>query len=323
MSDLKTCFDNLPMMIHSINGKGELIFVNQFWQDEMGYAEEEVLGRRSKDFLSASSRKFADEIAFPLFHKQGFIKDIPYEFVKKDGSPLYVLLSGSKVVDEQGVFVKSVAISSNITSLLNLGRKDPPYLKNWIVKPTDFYLKLSELRKREELSQDRMAEILQISTRTYQRIEAGTSPVTVDHICILSSYFSISPSLFFLHHHLSEDNQLINSVLVVDDEEALREFMIDNLKEMDYEVYSANNGLEGLKILKERQIDIIISDIKMPEMDGIEFIAQVKELNINPYIFVCTSEDHDLIKRKTRIPSNRILYKPLCFETRRKELISI
>lgn len=75
----------------------------------------------------------------------------------------------------------------------------------------------------------------------------------------------------------SPDRQAV--ILVVDDEEmvlvSIKSFL---MLETDYEVLTANSPPEGIEIVKQRTIDLVISDYLMPEMDGITFLMQVKNL---------------------------------------------
>lgn len=70
------------------------------------------------------------------------------------------------------------------------------------------------------------------------------------------------------------------AILVVEDDASLLEFIARNLKAENYKSIRATNGLEALKTLETNSIDLIISDVMMPEMDGIEFCKLVKS-NIN------------------------------------------
>lgn len=66
-------------------------------------------------------------------------------------------------------------------------------------------------------------------------------------------------------------------ILVVDDEQHVRQLIGKVLEKEGYEVLTACNGEEGLEIFQKNNIDLIISDIKMPKMNGIEFLHKVKE----------------------------------------------
>lgn len=67
------------------------------------------------------------------------------------------------------------------------------------------------------------------------------------------------------------------SILVVDDEASLREMTAEILMQSGYQVHTAANGREALELLKTRSVDILFSDIIMPEMDGHELARQVRQ----------------------------------------------
>lgn len=66
-------------------------------------------------------------------------------------------------------------------------------------------------------------------------------------------------------------------LLVVDDAETIRSFMSMLLKNAGYDVIQASNGLEGLRLACEEKPDLILLDIEMPLMDGIECCRQIKQ----------------------------------------------
>lgn len=69
----------------------------------------------------------------------------------------------------------------------------------------------------------------------------------------------------------------MKKILVADDEMSIRLLYSEELKEEGYDVYTAANGREALEILERVPVDLVILDIKMPEMDGIEALRQIKE----------------------------------------------
>ena len=66
-----------------------------------------------------------------------------------------------------------------------------------------------------------------------------------------------------------------SNILVVDDTKEMLEFLVKNLSN-DFNIYEAQNGLEALDILNKHAVDLIVSDIVMPEMDGFEFLHAVR-----------------------------------------------
>jgi DNA-binding NtrC family response regulator len=66
-------------------------------------------------------------------------------------------------------------------------------------------------------------------------------------------------------------------ILVIDDEEIVRTSCNRTLTPEGYEVRLARNGVEGLKILEGETFDLVLTDLKMPDVDGIEVLRKIKE----------------------------------------------
>ncbi|MGQ9571181.1 MAG: sigma-54-dependent transcriptional regulator [Thermodesulfovibrionales bacterium] len=78
-------------------------------------------------------------------------------------------------------------------------------------------------------------------------------------------------------------------VLVVDDEPLQREILKTILDEEGYETYTASSGEEGLKIVMKLKPDVILTDLKMEDMDGIEFIESVPRKPFEPSMIIMTA----------------------------------
>ena len=66
-------------------------------------------------------------------------------------------------------------------------------------------------------------------------------------------------------------------LLIVDDEEEIRTMLERHFMLLDYDVETAGNGKEAVAILEEKRIDIVVTDLMMPEMNGIELLRYIKE----------------------------------------------
>jgi DNA-binding NtrC family response regulator len=69
------------------------------------------------------------------------------------------------------------------------------------------------------------------------------------------------------------------NILIIDDEKSIRKTLSEILSYEGYKVDEAADGAEGLKMFKEKQYDAVLCDIKMPKMDGLEFLEKAKEAN--------------------------------------------
>jgi len=106
-----------PAMLHSIDEKGLLISVSDAWLAKLGYARDEVLGRRSSDFLTAESREHAVRNVLPEFFRSGRCDNVQYQMVCKDGSVIDVLLSAVLDNDPLGHGRMSRAVITDVTAL--------------------------------------------------------------------------------------------------------------------------------------------------------------------------------------------------------------
>jgi len=80
-----------------------------------------------------------------------------------------------------------------------------------------------------------------------------------------------------------------SKILVVDDEKIIRESLSYILKKEGYEVEEAENGKVAYNILRERSFDLVITDLEMPEMKGIELLEQIRKLNVQTSTVVITA----------------------------------
>ncbi len=71
----------------------------------------------------------------------------------------------------------------------------------------------------------------------------------------------------------------MSNILIIDDEKAIRKTLSEILSYEGYKMDEAGDGEEGLKKFREKDYDVILCDIKMPKMDGIEFLEKAKEAN--------------------------------------------
>lgn len=86
-------------------------------------------------------------------------------------------------------------------------------------------------------------------------------------------------------------------VLVVDDEKTLRNFVVRNLEARGAQVFTAANGLEALAIFDAEPLDLIVLDIMMPQMDGLETCRRIRLRAVTPIIILTAlGEETDKVK---------------------------
>lgn len=81
----------------------------------------------------------------------------------------------------------------------------------------------------------------------------------------------------------------IEKILIVDDELLVRNFLTETLKRKHFEVQSAESGMKALGLLRENSYDLVITDMRMPDLTGIDLIKKIKELSPNTLVVVITA----------------------------------
>ncbi|MCV6624356.1 MAG: response regulator transcription factor [Cellvibrionaceae bacterium] len=107
------------------------------------------------------------------------------------------------------------------------------------------------------------------------------------------------------------------SIALVDDQALIREGIsrLLQLNPQYHMSWESSNGEEALNILEEQPVDIIISDIRMPKMDGIAFVKSLREQGNNtPVLMLTTFDEHQLFIQALRAGANGFLLKDVSLE---------
>jgi DNA-binding NtrC family response regulator len=86
----------------------------------------------------------------------------------------------------------------------------------------------------------------------------------------------------------------MSNILIVDDEKAIRKTLSEILSYEGYKIEEASDGEEGLRRFRDKTFDVVLCDIKMPKIDGIEFLDKVRE--VNPDVPVIMISGHGTIE---------------------------
>jgi two-component system, chemotaxis family, chemotaxis protein CheY len=103
------------------------------------------------------------------------------------------------------------------------------------------------------------------------------------------------------------------TVLTVDDSRTMREMLLVALKDAGYQVLQADDGLNGLEVLKDQRADVIITDINMPRLDGFGFIENVRQDATHravPILVLTTESDAEKKSRARNAGATGWIVKP-------------
>lgn len=105
----------------------------------------------------------------------------------------------------------------------------------------------------------------------------------------------------------------MTKILVIEDELYVRENIVDLLEAEDFEVFSTENGILGILWAQENLPDLVICDVMMPEINGHDVLAEMRELpniELTPFIFLTAMANKDDIRHGMELGADDYLTKP-------------
>lgn len=103
------------------------------------------------------------------------------------------------------------------------------------------------------------------------------------------------------------------TILTVDDSRSVREAVRFALEPMGYEIVEAEDGVDGLDQLAQNQVDLVITDLNMPNLDGLEFIEEVRKRDQYaglPLVMLTTEGQADKMRRGKKAGASGWIVKP-------------
>jgi two-component system chemotaxis response regulator CheY len=117
--------------------------------------------------------------------------------------------------------------------------------------------------------------------------------------------------------------------LIVDDSTVMRKIVERSLRQAGLNplvVYEAGSGIEGLDVLRSKQVDLILSDINMPSMDGLEFLRQIRAQNLAPnvpVVMITTESSEEHVKQAILAGARGYIRKPFTPEQVKERVLSL
>ena len=116
--------------------------------------------------------------------------------------------------------------------------------------------------------------------------------------------------------------------LIVDDSSVMRKIVERALRQAGLElvVHEAGSGTEGLEVLRAQPVDLILSDINMPSMDGLEFLRQIRVQNLAPgvpVVMITTESSEEHVKQAIEAGARGYIRKPFTSEQVRERVLPL
>src|ERR1700761_919171 len=108
---------------------------------------------------------------------------------------------------------------------------------------------------------------------------------------------------------------MMASILVMDDDPQIRRMVVKALATQNHTIREAENGIEGLELLREQGADLVVSDIFMPKKEGIETILEIRRIAPNTKIIAISgggfSGRGGYLAMAEKLGADRVMQKPL------------
>jgi len=117
--------------------------------------------------------------------------------------------------------------------------------------------------------------------------------------------------------------------LIVDDSSVMRKIVERSLRQAGLDpliVHEAGNGADGLELLKVKTVDLILSDINMPAMDGLEFLRQLRAQNLAPgvpVVMITTESSEEHVKQAILAGAQGYIRKPFTAEQVKERVLPL
>ena len=100
-------------------------------------------------------------------------------------------------------------------------------------------------------------------------------------------------------------------VLIVDDQESIRELIRRQLEKIGHKVVGkASNGLQAIELTESLLPDVVLMDIEMPKMDGLEATKKIMDKYPRPVVLLTSHEDPEMVRRASQVGAGAYLLKP-------------
>jgi PAS domain S-box-containing protein len=337
-------------IVIAVDREGEIIFYNDGAYKTLGYTSAEIRGKHVTTVYPSwdEARRVMAAMRGGEYGEKGQVKNFETVLVTKNGEQIPVTISGSLIYDELGTEIGSIGFLKDLREIrrrdqlatlgelaVGLGHRINNPLEVIFnnldllakhmaqVVPDEEYVVDAE---RVESIQNELAKIRAIVNRI-DEMAHGSGYKTTEYLHgsrMADLGRDETPAL--QHPEAEPAAQALAglTILVVDDDLGVCYSLRDLLQEEGCEVEVATNVLDALKVLAHRKVDLVLSDVVMPDLDGYDLYMKVRERYRNTPVVLMTAYfyDKDHVIKRSRVEGlQEVIFKKPVDPTRLKNII--
>ncbi len=306
-------FEIEPLLLHSIDANATLLNVSTAWARLLGYERQEMIGRRTVDFMAPASRAYALTTGLPMLYNRGGVTNFPYEFLRADGRPIPVKLSSGAIRDASGRFVKSLTVITDDRraryaerELDARDRRDAgaaeamrlllERLTHDTRTPLGAILGFAALMEQGDLPAEQRARLQQVMTAA-EGLRSAIDAVLSEAESTLSPRRQPSAPMSRPGAKGPPRRQLPLApmrVLLALGEAHRQDSLRELLRAGGHQVVTVGNGYEAIEALFAGPVDLAVIDLDMPGLSGPATVAQIRNSGRsfrNIPVIACTEDD--------------------------------
>ena len=338
-------------IVIAVDREGQIIFYNDGAYKTLGYTSAEILGKQVTTVYPSLDEARAVKAAMrsgEFSGERGKVKNFETVLVAKSGERIPVAISGSLIYDETGVEIGSIGF---LKDLRDIRRRDQLAtlgelavgLAHRVNNPLEVIFNNLDLLSKHlaQILSDEECVVQEERIESIQRELAKIRAIVsrIDEMAHGSHYDTTE----YLHGSRMADlgreetplqqrpeakpaaRALAGlTILVVDDDLGVCYSLRDLLREEGCVVEVATNGLDALKVLARRKVDLVLSDVVMPDLDGYDLYMEVRERYRQTPVVLMTAYFYDkdhVIKRSRLEGLQEVIFKKPVDPDRLKNII--
>ncbi len=340
---LEQLIESSPDIVIAVDRTGTIVYYNDGAEKNLGYTAAEILGEKvTKVYPSMEeAKRVMAAMRSEEFGGPGKLKNFETTFVDRWGERIPVAISGSILCDDVGFEIGSIGFAKD---LRDIRRKDrlatlgevAVAVCHEINNPLEAIVNQIELLDRyvRGISDDERALVEEERIEAIRR-ELAKIQSAVNRLVELSKGAQYRTREYLEGTQMTdlqepgpsspEQKRVLAGlrVLVVDDDVGVCHSLRDLLKAEGCHVLEAHGGLEALRIFESEKVDLVISDVVMPDLDGYDLYMEVRNRGNTPVILMTGyyyDRDH-VIKRSRLQGLQGVLFKKPVDPDRLKKLI--